>query len=62
MSLIENVKAKCEEIMEQTQFIYSLTGKAQDPKWVESDPGYTHLQAVYTAAKTMLQTIVNELP
>jgi hypothetical protein len=39
-----------------------LAGKTQDPKWVENDPGYTHILAVYTAAKGKLADIVGELP
>jgi hypothetical protein len=62
MSVIENIRQKCEEIKEQTEFIYTLAGKAQDPKWVENDPGYTHILAVYTSAKGKLADIVGELP
>jgi hypothetical protein len=62
MSVIEEVRSKCEEIQAQVEFIYTLAGKAQDPKWVENDPGYTHILAVYTAAKGKLADIVGELP
>ena len=62
MGVIEDIRAKCEEIKDQVEFIYTLAGKAQDPKWVENDPGYTHVTAVYNAAKVVLETLVSELP
>lgn len=62
MSLIEEIRAKCEEIKVQVEFIYTLAGKAQDPRWIDNDPGFTHVQAVYESAKAVLKSLVNELP
>ena len=54
MSLIENIRTRCEEITSQVTFIYTLAGKAKDPKWVENDAGYIHVKAVYDSAKAIL--------
>ena len=62
MSLIENIRKKCEEITDQVTFIYTLVGKAKDPKWVENDPAYVHVKAVYESAKAVLESLVAELP
>ena len=62
MTVVEEVIAKCEEIEVQTEFIKTLAGKALAQKWVEHDPGYTHVLAVYQSAKTQLVALVNELP
>ena len=62
MGVIEDIRAKCEEIKEQTEFVYTLAGKAMDPKWVQNDSGYTHMLAVYNSAKASLDTLVSELP
>jgi len=62
MGTIEDIRAKCAEIKNQVEFIDTLAGKAEDPKWVENDPDYTHALAVYTAAKATLATLVGQLP
>jgi len=62
MSLIENIRTRCEEITSQVTFIYTLAGKAKDPKWVENDAGYIHVKAVYDSAKAILKDLVDELP
>ena len=62
MSLIKDIRGKCEEIKAQVEFIYTLAGKALDPRWVDNDPAYVHVKAVYDSAKAVLVALITELP
>lgn len=62
MTTIEEIITKCEEIESQLTFIKTLAGKASHPKWLENDPNYVHVLAVYENAKAQLETLIGELP
>jgi len=62
MGPIEDIKAACEEIEKDNEFIRTLAGKAADPDWITYDPGYTHLKAIYMNARAALIAAANALP
>jgi len=62
MGPIEDINAACEEISDKNEFIRTLAGKAADPDWIDYDPGYTHLKAIYMNARTALIAAANTLP
>ena len=57
MSIIPEIKTLCEEVQVEAEFLKTLAGKANDPKWLIVDPGYAklkemaHIQANIVLAK-----------
>lgn len=46
MGIIENIKALCEDLAAEAEFLKTLAGKASDPKWETVDPGYVMLKSM----------------
>lgn len=61
MSVPENIKSKCDELNVQVNFVKTLAGKAEDPKWEEVDPNYTRLREMAALASDKVVTLANEL-
>lgn len=44
MSIVEEIRALCDEVVVEVKELLSLTGLATHPWWVEVDPGYDKLK------------------
>lgn len=61
LSLIEEIVAKCGEVQDSVEFLKTLAGKANDPKWVIVDPGYARLKEMARAQVDAVIVLAGEL-
>lgn len=61
LSVVEQIRAKCEEIDVEYKFIQKLAGTAGDPEWPDGDADYAHFKGVADAHSDELATLVAAL-
>ena len=61
MTVVDDVKSKCEEIEVKVTFVKTLAGKAKDPLWLAGDAGYAQFKVIVDVQSDLLVILAGEL-
>lgn len=61
MTVLDDIRAKGDEVTKHVDFILMLERAARNPNWALADPGYTNMRAVASTAADALIVSAQEM-